>query len=37
MLRNNEMSLILTRDPESQNRTEYIAVIYQHIQRLIED
>lgn len=34
---NNKMSLILTRDPESQNHTEHINLMYHHVQRLVED
>lgn len=37
MLGNNGKSLILTRDPESQNCTKHIDIIHHHIQRLVED
>lgn len=37
MLGNNEMSLILTRDPKSQNRTKHINIMYHHVRGLIED
>ena len=37
MLGNNEISFILTRDPESQNRTKHINVIHHHIRGLVED
>ena len=37
MLGDNKTSLTLTRDPESQNRTKHINVIYHHIQELMEN
>lgn len=37
MLGNNGKSLILTRDPESQNCIKHIDIIHHHIQRLVED
>ena len=33
----NETSLILTKNPESQNRTKYINVMYHHVGGLVED
>lgn len=36
MLEDNEMSLILTKDPKSQNRIKYINVIYYHVRKLVE-
>ena len=35
MLGDNETSLTLTRDSESQNRTKYIDVMHHHIRQLI--
>ena len=37
MLGDNETSLTLTRDPESQNRTKHIDVIHHHVRGLVED
>ena len=37
MLGDNETSLTLTRDPESQNRTKHIDVIHNHVRGLVED
>lgn len=37
MLSNNKTSLILTKDPKSQNQIKYIDVIYHHLQGLVED
>lgn len=37
MLGDNETSLILTRDLESQNYTKYIDVMYYYVQKLIEN
>ena len=37
MLGDNETSLTLTRDPESQNCTKHIDVIYYHVHGLVED
>ena len=31
------MSLTLTKDLESQNRTKYINVIHHHVRKLVED
>lgn len=36
MLEDNGMSLILTRDPKSQNQIKYINVIYYHVRKLVE-
>ena len=37
MLGNNETSLTLIKDPESQNQMKYINVMYYHIHGLVED
>lgn len=37
MLNNNEISLILTMDPKSQNLIKHIDVIYHYIRGLMED
>lgn len=37
MLGDIEISLTLTKDPESQNCTEHINVMHYHVQELIED
>ena len=37
MLGNNKMSLTLTKDPESQNRTKHINVIHYYMRGLVED
>lgn len=37
MLGDNETSLTLTRDPESQNRTKHIDVMHHHVRGLVED
>lgn len=37
MLGDNETSLTLTRDPESQNRTKHIDVMHHHVRGLGED
>ena len=37
MLDDNEMSLILTRNPESQNRTKHIDVMYHYVRELMEN
>ena len=37
MLGDNETSLTLTRDPESQNRTKQIDVIYHHVRESVEN
>ena len=37
MLRDNETSLTLINDPESQNRTKYIVVMHHHIRELVEN
>ena len=37
MLGDNETSLTLTRDLESQNRTKHIDVMHYHVYRLVED
>lgn len=37
MLGDNETSLTLMKDPESQNRTKHINVMHQHIRRLVEN
>ncbi len=36
MLEDNKTSLILTKDPESQNRTKYINLMYHHIGELVD-
>lgn len=37
MLGDNETSLTLTKDPESQNWTKHINVMHHHVQGLVED
>lgn len=37
MLKGNEMSLTLTKNPESQNCIKYIDVIHYSVQGLVED
>lgn len=37
ILKDNETSFTLTKDPESQNRTKCIDVIYYHIWELVDD
>ena len=37
ILGDNETSLTLTRDPESQNCTKHINVIYHYVQELVEN
>ena len=37
MLGNNKTSFILSKDSESQNRTQYIDIIHHHILGLVED
>ena len=37
MLDYNETSFTLTRDPESQNRTKHIDVMYHHVQKLVKN
>lgn len=37
MLNDSKTSLNLTKDPESQNRTNYIDMIYHHLQGLVEE
>ena len=37
MLSNNETSLTLTRDPESQNRTKHINVMHHHVRELVKN
>ena len=37
MLGDNETSLTLTRDSESQNRTKHIDVMHHHLRGLVED
>lgn len=37
MLRDIEISFTLIKDPESQNCTKYIDVIYYHIWKLVDD
>ena len=37
ILGDNETSLTLKRDPESQNRRKRIDMMYHHIHRLVED
>lgn len=37
MLRDNEISLTLTKDPKSQNQIKHINIIYYYIQRLVDD
>ena len=37
MLGDNETSLTLTKDPESQNRTKHIDVMHHHVRGLVED
>ena len=37
MLGDNETSLTLTKDPESQNRTKHIDVMHHHVRELVED
>ena len=37
ILGDNETSLLLTRDPESQNRTKHIDVMHHHVHGLVED
>lgn len=37
MLRDNKTSFILIKNPESQNCTKHINVIYYYIQKLVDD
>lgn len=37
MLGDNETSLTMTKDPESQNRTKHIDVMHHHVRGLVED
>lgn len=37
ILGDNEINFTLTKNPESQNQTKYINVIYHHIRGLVED
>ena len=37
MLGDNEISLTLTKDPESQNRTKHIDVMHHYVRELVEN